>query len=129
MDIITVVTCYSLQSHLRTSVESMGQIETDEVYVGVDQRGAQYVFPVQAKGGKDRLSIVQIEQDMAMCEEKFPNLICKPIAAQFMADGTIALFSFEQPKGDLPKIELEKHYKLVPSDDLADSELAAYGLR
>jgi hypothetical protein len=129
IDIFTRTTCYSLQSHLRTSVENMGQIETDEVYVGVDQRGAQYVFPVQAKGGKDKLSIVQIEQDMAMCEEKFPNLICKPIAAQFMADGTIALFSFEQPMGDLPKIELEKHYKLVPSDDLTDSELAAYGLR
>jgi hypothetical protein len=107
----------------------MGQIETDEVYVGVDHRGAQYVFPVQAKGRKDRLGIVQIEQDMAMCEEKFPNLICRPIAAQFMADDIIALFAFEQLMGDLPTIADERHYKLVPSDGLSDEELASYSLR
>lgn len=129
IDIFTRTTCYSLQNHLRTAVGGMGQIETDEVYVGVDHRGAQYVFPVQAKGGKDRLGIVQVEQDMAMCEEKFPTLICRPIAAQFMADDIIALFAFEQPMGDLPKIADEKHYKLVPSEELSDDELSSYGLR
>ncbi|MGH9350629.1 MAG: hypothetical protein ACRD2G_00425 [Terriglobia bacterium] len=129
IDIFTRTTCYSLQNHLRTTVSKMGQIETDEVYVGVDQRGAQYVFPVQAKGGKDKLGIVQVEQDMAMCEEKFPNLICRPIAAQFMSEGVIALFAFEQAKGDLPKIELEKHYKLVPSNELSEEELQSYSLR
>jgi hypothetical protein len=58
----------------------MGQIETDEIYIGVDQRGAQYVFPVQAKGGSDQLGIVQIEQDFALCNSKFTSLICRPIA-------------------------------------------------
>ncbi len=129
IDIFTRTTCYSLQNHLRTAVEGMGQTETDEVYVGVDQRGAQYVFAVQAKGGKDKIGIVQIEQDMAMCQEKFPNLICKPIAAQFMADDVIALFSFEQIGGELPKVQAEKHYKLVPYDDFTDAELESYRLR
>ena len=129
IDIFTRTTCYSLQNHLRTAVAAMGQIETDEVYVGIDHRGAQYVFPVQAKGGKDKLGIVQVEQDMAMCEEKFPTLICRPIAAQFMADDVIALFAFEQVGGDLPRIAEERHYKLVPSEDLSNEELAAYGLR
>jgi hypothetical protein len=58
IDIFTGVTCYSLQSHLRTSVDNMGQIETDEIYVGVDKRGVHYVFPVQAKGAKDKISVV-----------------------------------------------------------------------
>lgn len=129
IDIFTRTACYSLQNHLRTTVEGMGQIETDEVYVGVDQRGAQYVFPVQAKGGKDKLGIVQVEQDIAMCREKFPKLICKPIAAQFMAEKVIALFSFEQTTGDLPKVQAEKHYKLVPGEHLTDEELTSYGLR
>lgn len=48
IDIFTGVTCYSLQSHLRTTVSGMGQVETDELYVGLDQRGAQYVIPIQA---------------------------------------------------------------------------------
>lgn len=129
IDIFTKTACYSLQNHLRTTVAGMGQIETDEVYIGVDQRGAQYVFPVQAKGAADKLGIVQVEQDMAMCEEKFPSLICKPIAAQFMAENIVALFAFERAEGDLPKIQLEMHYRLVPSEDLKPEELKSYGLR
>ena len=39
VDVFTGVTCYSLQNHLRTAVRGLGQIETDEVYVGVDRRG------------------------------------------------------------------------------------------
>ena len=90
----------------------MGQVETDEIYVGVDRRGAHYVFPVQAKGGKDKLSIVQIAQDMAVCAGKSPDLICRPIAAQFMEDDLIALFELEQTS-DGVAITSEKHYRLV----------------
>ena len=51
LDIFTGVTCYSLQSHLRTNVKGVGQLETDEVYVGVDHRGA--LRPARAgQGGK-----------------------------------------------------------------------------
>ena len=39
VDIFTGVTCYSLQNHLRTTVPGMGQVETDEIYVGVDKKG------------------------------------------------------------------------------------------
>jgi len=70
IDIFLGITCYSLQNHLRTSVPDIGQVETDELYVGIDARGCQYVIPVQAKGGSDTLNIVQIEQDMALCEAR-----------------------------------------------------------
>ena len=83
LDIFTGVACYSLQNHLRTTVPGIGQIETDEIYVGIDKRGVHYVFPVQAKGGKDDLGVVQIEQDIALCNHRFPNLVCRAIAAQF----------------------------------------------
>ena len=46
IDIFTGVTCYSLQNHLRTTVPGIGQVETDEIYVGVDKLGRQFVFPV-----------------------------------------------------------------------------------
>ncbi len=125
VDIFTGVACYSLQNHLRTTVPNMGQVETDEIYIGVDKKGAHYVFPVQAKGGTDKLSIVQIEQDLAVCAHKFPSLICRPIAAQFMAEGVIALFEFEEGE-DGPKISAEKHYKLVPPDDVTEADLEKY---
>lgn len=60
IDISTGVACYSLQSHLRTNVPGLGQLETDEIYIGVDKRGAHYVFPVHAKAGNDVISVVQI---------------------------------------------------------------------
>jgi hypothetical protein len=128
IDIFTGVTCYSLQNHLRTTVPSMGQVETDEIYVGVDKKGAHYVFPVQAKGGTDRLSIVQIEQDFGVCAHKFPSLICRPIATQFMQDDVIALFEFEESDDGLG-ISAEKHYKLVPPEEVTETDLESYRAR
>ena len=39
IDIFLGVTCYSLQNHLRTTVTGIGQVETDEIYVGIDKAG------------------------------------------------------------------------------------------
>jgi hypothetical protein len=128
IDIFTGITCYSLQNHLRTTVPEIGQIETDELYVGVDSKGAHYIFPVQAKGGTDRISIVQIEQDYALCKYRFNKLNCKPIATQFMDDDLIVLFEFE-PSEDGLKISTERHYRLVTKDQLNEEELASYSNR
>ena len=106
----------------------MGQVETDEIYVGVDRRGAQYVFPVQGKGGSDNLGIVQIEQDFALCAAKFPGLICTPVATQFMADSVIAMCAFEQTAKGV-RVSAEKHYRLVAPGEVSDEELTAYRKR
>lgn len=127
IDIFTGVTCYSLQSHLRTSVPSLGQVETDEVYIGVDRQGAHYVIPVQAKGGRDRMSVVQIEQDIAICAAKFGDAICRPIGAQFIEADLIALFEFEATS-DGVRIRTERHYHLVPPKDLTEEDLRSYRL-
>jgi hypothetical protein len=128
VDIFTGVACYSLQNHLRTTVSGMGQVETDEIYIGVDKKGVQYVLPVQAKGGKDKLSIVQIEQDMAVCAEKFPSLVCRPVGAQFMPNDVIALFEFEAGDQGIG-VASEKHYKLVPPEEVTEADLQAYRQR
>jgi hypothetical protein len=128
IDIFTGLTCYSLQNHLRTTVATMGQVETDEIYIGIDKRGAHYVIPVQAKGGKDRIGIVQIEQDLAVCETKFPGLICRLIAAQFMGEDLIALFECEMTEEGI-RVSAEKHYRLVDPEELSEEELEAYRKR
>jgi hypothetical protein len=125
VDIFSGVTCYSLQNHLRTTVPEMGQVETDEIYVGIDKKGAHYAFPIQAKGGTDKLSIVQIEQDFAVCASKFPLLVCRPIAAQFMEGGVIALFEFESGENGVT-ISSEKHYELVEPSAVTPALLQAY---
>jgi len=125
IDIFTGLTCYSLQNHLRTTVTYMGQVETDEIYIGIDKRGAHYVLPVQAKGGSDQIGVVQIEQDIALCAEKFPSLICRSIASQFINKDLIALFEFELSSEGIKVVE-EKHYRLVQPEDLTQEELESY---
>ena len=125
LDIFTGVTCYSLQNHLRTTVPDIGQIETDEIYVGVDKNGKQYIFPVQAKGGSDELSTVQIEQDIMLCEHKFPELIVRAIASQFLSTNVIAIFEFKLVDGEVKKVS-EKHYRLVDYSDLSSEEIKMY---
>jgi len=128
IDIFTGLTCYSLQSHLRTTVDKMGQVETDELYAGLDKRGAQYVIPVQAKGRNDQIGIVQIEQDLAMCRSKFPALICRPIAVKFMDGDLISMFEFEENEKGI-SVASEKHYLLVAPESITPEDLEKYSRR
>lgn len=129
VDIFAGITTYSLQNHLRTQVDGV-QIEVDELYVGIGKTGAQFILPVQAKAGRDRIGRVQLEQDIAYCEKEFPKLICRPIAAQFMTDDLIALFELTID-GDEVSIVDERHYLLVPADQIGpkDLETMSRGLR
>jgi hypothetical protein len=63
-----------------------------------------------------------------MCSIKFPNLICIPIAAQFIENDLIALFSFESSKKGI-SINSEKHYRLVEPDSLSSDEIEQYKRR
>jgi len=110
------------------NVNSIGQVETDEVYVGIDKRGAHYVFPVQAKSGSDKIGVVQIRQDFEVFKTKLPKLLCRPIAAQFIDKDTMALLEFEMA-GNEVKVVVEKHYRLVEPQDLSDDELRKYQQR
>lgn len=125
IDTFLRATCYSLQSHLRTQVKNMGQIEVDELYLGVDRRGVQYVIPVQAKGGKDKLGIVQVRQDAAFCRERFPHLVCRPVAAQFMKDNVVALMELVDDRGKI-LVANETHFRLVPAGEISSQDLDRY---
>lgn len=113
------------KSHLRTTVKDVGQIETDEIYVGINRSGTQFIIPIQAKGGKDQLSFVQARQDIACCAEKFAGLVVRSVSAQFLADDVIAMFEIALD-GEETRVADERHYKLVPADAISAKELATY---
>ena len=128
IDIFLGIATYSLQNHLRTTVKNMGQIEIDEIYVGVNKTGQQFVIPVQAKGGTDKLAVIQTTQDLAYCAEKFPSLNTRAISAQFMQDNIIALFELTLEDREV-KIVDERHYCLVPANSIGDDDLKTYAKR
>lgn len=117
IDLFLGLVCYPLQSHLRTTVKEIGQIETDDLYVGIDCKGTHYIIPVQAKGLRDHLSEIQIEQDVAMCQDKFPGLTCLPVAAKLHEKEVISLFSFSYEDNRL-SILSQENYLLVSSEEI-----------
>lgn len=125
IDIFLSVTAYHLQSHLRTTVPDMGQIETDDVYVAVRNTGQQFVVPVQGKGGTDQIGVVQVEQDLALCKHAFPDLTARPVAVQFKSDeqGEVIVMFALVLVGDEVKVVDEKHYRLVPASDISKADL------
>lgn len=126
VDLFTGLTCYSVQNHLRTTVDGIGQLEVDEVYVGVNKRGAHFVLPCQAKSQGDRFGIVQVMQDIALCTVRYPNAICKPLALQFLDTNRVALLELAvREERDILALNLveEKHYDLVPREDITDDFL------
>lgn len=125
IDIFLGITCYSLQNHLRTTVVGIGQIETDEIYVGLDKKGRQFIIPVQAKGGSDKLGVTQIEQDFELCKQKYPQLICRAIACQFITSDVVAMFAFSVEEGKIVK-ENERHYKIIEAKEISDDDLNRY---
>lgn len=125
IDIFLGITASSLQNHLRTTVKEIGQIEIDEIYVGLDRHGRQFVVPVQAKGGGDKDGSVQTQQDILCCEEKFPNLICRAVSVQFMSEERIAMFELAVQNGEVRVVE-ERHYKLVPAASITHDDLQQY---
>ncbi|MCK4236986.1 MAG: endonuclease, partial [Candidatus Krumholzibacteria bacterium] len=97
----------------------------DEIYVGVNRQGTHFVVPVQAKAGSDQLGGVQTAQDIACCKEKFPSLVCRAVAAQFLKNEMIALFELTIENHEIQVVQ-ERHYQLVPSDKITDSDLTRY---
>ena len=120
IDIFLSLTTYSLQNHLRTTVLNIGQIEIDELYIGLDTRGCHYVIPVQAKAGSDQISVVQTKQDIAWVNQKFPNILCRAISVQFLSNNIVAMFELTVDD-NMVKIVDERHYRLLPAQQIDPS--------
>lgn len=129
IDLFTGVTCYSIQNHLRTTVDGIGQIEVDEIYLGINKNGTHFVFPCQAKSPGDKFGIVQTLQDIKFCEARYNHVSCRPIALAFLDNDSFALLELmiEEDKNILKLVVInEKHYKLVDKDNLSIEEIERY---
>jgi len=125
LDIFLGLTTYSLQNHLRTTVKGIGQVEVDEVYVGLDRFGVQYILPVQAKSGTDEIGLTQIEQDLGVCEEKWPHMVARAIAVQFMDDDKVAMFELGLQDSQVAVVR-EAHYRLVAYSAITNEDREIY---
>lgn len=127
IDIFLGIAAFPLQSHLRTKIENYGQIEIDELYVGIDSFGVQYIVPVQAKTSTDTIGAIQAIQDTIFCRthELFKLCMARPIAAQSIDAKTIALFELNYDGNDVSIVQ-EQHYRLVESSEITERDMTSY---
>ena len=123
LDVFLGIVTYSMQNHLRTQVKDVGQIEIDEIYIGVNKKGQHFIIPVEAKIGKDKIGVVQLMQDIEYCTQNFPNLICIPIAVHKMDDDSICIFKLKLDD-EGAKVCEEKHYQLLHSSAIDLNDIA-----
>ncbi len=140
VDIFMGLASYQLQSHMRTTIAHFNgaQTELDEIYVGVDGNGTQFVIPIQAKGDGERVGVVQIITDHYTCVEKFPHMIGRTLAAKtvrvedkrgFGQVFTIALIEAVVTSDYGVRKVREEHFQLVPAAMISDADLKNYRKR
>ncbi|MGD0589588.1 MAG: endonuclease [Bacteroidota bacterium] len=116
VDIFTEITCFHLQSHIRTTIDGEGQIEVDDLYVGIDSEGTEYILPLEAKspGDRDKLGWVQVSNMVKFANQNFPKLKCRPIAAKPAGHDKIYLIEFDNNlNSEKVSIVQVKSYKLI----------------
>jgi hypothetical protein len=114
LDVFTGLACFHLQSHVRTQIKGHGQVEIDELYVGVDKDGRGYVLPVEGKEEGESLGIDKAISLTLFAREKYPDLICRPVAILREGEHQLACIEFE-PSTDINKVEVRemRRYLLV----------------
>ncbi|MDJ0555915.1 MAG: hypothetical protein QNJ68_16035 [Microcoleaceae cyanobacterium MO_207.B10] len=65
-------------------------------------------------------------QDIEFCKVRYPNVLYKPIALQFLTENDVAILELSVDEEDqifrLSVVD-EKHYKLVPKNGITESEI------
>lgn len=95
VDTFTGLTTYHMQSHLRATAKGFGQVEIDDLYIGIDVEGKGFVIPLEAKseGDREQLGVVQITQMIRYVQRTFPELKVRPLAVK-MSKGSFIFIEF-----------------------------------
>lgn len=110
---------FRLKSHVRKGVRSVGQVEVDEVDVGValDITDTPIVFPIEAKAPPDALNWTQIAAQVTFAIQYFPGHTIRPIAVKVDYDSLIHILEFNLTKEPSElKVLRSATYKLNLSD-------------
>jgi hypothetical protein len=132
VDLFCRCVAYSLQNHLRTKVEGVGQIEVDELYVAANRQGEHFIIPLQAKSEGDRVGVSQLIQDLEYCRLQHPDFKPRAVAAQMvkrqcggvMAE-VIVMFEFSctitEEDVSITKLN-ERHFVLLQSSSISKTD-------
>jgi hypothetical protein len=118
VDTFLGITAYHVQGHIRTFTEDWGQVEIDDLYLGVDTDGKQYVIPVEAKSANEPLGVVQVVSLNAYGLRSYPGLVLRSVAVKAWHDGSIFFLEFNDSQdSEEVKVIDYRRYRLVREGD------------
>ena len=119
---------FRLRSHVRKSVTGVGQVEVDEVDVGVALRDDEVpvILPIEAKASPDAINRVQVAAQVAFAKHYFPDHEIRPIAIKVDFDSVLYFLEFNATTTP-SELETKKvaRYRLSLSD--AQRKLIQHG--
>jgi len=125
VDTFLSLTAYHLQGHVRSSVQDIGQVEIDDLYVGVDTDGQWYIIPIEAKsvGAKERLGVIQVRQMILFAKQYYGNLTLRPVGIKPLDDESYVFLEFDsEPELEMISVKRYTRYRLVRDDKRAGPE-------
>lgn len=92
----TGLTVYRLRSHVRKSVDGVGQAELDEIDVGVALRDDEIpvIFPIEAKAADEAINRVQISTMAGYSAQYFAGYEVRPLAIKLDHNSVIHFVEF-----------------------------------
>jgi len=111
IDTFTALTAYHIQGHFRTTISNVGQVEIDDLYIGIDTDGHGFVLPIEAKSEspKDQLGVIQVTQMVKFARQHFADLTVRPIGVKILPDGSYMFLELND--SDDPNLVATKRYK------------------
>jgi hypothetical protein len=96
LDHFTGLRTFRLRSHVRKSVDGIGQAELDEIDVAVALRDDEQpvILPIEAKAVADPINRVQIAAQVAFSQFYFPGHEVRPLAIKVDYESLIHLIEF-----------------------------------
>ncbi|MFI7130340.1 hypothetical protein ACIBQ1_31940 [Nonomuraea sp. NPDC050153] len=110
---------YRLRSHVRKSVEGVGQAELDEldVAVALTDEEVPVILPIEAKAAPDAINRVQISAMVSFSRVYFPGHEIRPVAIKVDYDSLVHLVEFNRTEEPAElKIINSATYRLQLSD-------------
>ncbi len=99
IDIFTGLTCFLIQNHYRSTIDSRAgrtEVEVDALYVGVDSQGQLHAIPIEAKsaGENEQFGKIQVSNMVKLARQNFPDIGRRVVAVKALSDGTIGIIEF-----------------------------------
>ena len=111
---------YRLKSHVRKSIVNIGQVEVDEVDIGIglDSLETPIIFPIEAKSASDPLNWTQIANQVNFSKQLFLNYVIRPIGIKVGYDSLLHIIEFT-PEMEANKIKIKNSatYNLILSEE------------